>query len=102
MIKVTPPTIEQLVKPDHAAYIVGMKTAASQPEIVGSAPTIEIGRSITERINKIGVDDYPRFIAVSRDTCWIDPDAPKPARLPVRWPIMAYPGPYPLVAVVLS
>ncbi len=102
MIKVTPPTIEQLVKPDHAAYIVGMKTANSQPEIVGSAPTLGKGHEVVARINAIGIGEYPRFVAVSRDDCIIDPDAPKPARLPVRWPIMAYPGPYPLVAIVLS
>jgi hypothetical protein len=100
MIKVTPPLLEHWNNIDHDCFIVAVENATAQPAVYGSAPDLRTGRRTCEAMNATTTGDYPRWIAVSKSACYFDPDAAPPARLPVRHPVGAYRGPFPLVLVV--
>jgi len=90
MIKVTPPVIEQFLRVDHDALLLGMADKNSQPECMRSIGNLKDARLLAEHLNTTDSREYPRYIGVSRGACYFDPDKPAPFRLPVRWPLVVY------------
>lgn len=98
MIKVTAPLFENWNNPDHPAFLLAMRDANAQAEIVASTSDIKATRTMARAMNAQTSEDYPRWIAVSRNSVYIDPQGRKPARLPVRWEMIEY-RPFPIAVI---
>ena len=99
MIKITPPIFEQFIRREHDAYLLAVKDATSQAECLRSVSTLRDARLLARSINNQFPEEYPRWIAVSKDSCYFDPDAKPAAWIPVRHPVTVYKGPFMLVEV---
>ena len=102
MIKVTAPLFENWLNPEHDNYLLVMRDANAQAEIVASTARLNITKRSAESMNRQTSDDYPRWIGVSASSCWIDPEGRKPARIPVRHKIALYDAPTALRAIILA
>ena len=74
MIKINPPLSNLALTRGDGFIMVIVDTPAATARAVRSYPTAREARETAKGLNAIGPDKYPRFIGISRDSCYIEKD----------------------------